>query len=131
MNEPKPQPNEPNCEPTGLVAVIAHLDKLRSGAAKPSFPLGQQVMTACIAAKIKEDAGFRFEVAFAMARHIACDWREMSDDDAKANLAAITGGTRIFSSYKTKSSDEFGYDKIWIITEADRSVTTVLFPHEY
>jgi len=58
-------------------------------------------------------------------RHFAGDCGEMCEEDVLANERALRDGERIFSSYDT----EFG--KLWIITEADRSATTVLFPSEY
>lgn len=65
-------------------------------------------------------------VATLLNRHQTGDWGDLSSSDKKANdLAAENGGERIISSYAT----EFG--KVWVITEADRSVTTVLLPEEY
>lgn len=61
-----------------------------------------------------------------LARHSSGDWGEMSQDDMAANdLAVKDGGERVFSSYHV------GGTKVWIITEADRSATTVLLPSEY
>ncbi|MFZ4860331.1 MAG: plasmid related protein [Desulfuromonadaceae bacterium] len=50
----------------------------------------------------------------------------MYDDDRVANELALQSGDRLFSAYKRE-----GLPKLWIITESDRSVTTVLFPDEY
>jgi len=61
-----------------------------------------------------------------VGRHSAGDWGDVSADDWKANDYAITSGERLFSAY------ELGAGKrLWIITEADRSSTTVLLPDEY
>lgn len=58
-------------------------------------------------------------------RHIAGDYGDLSIEDVEANILAVQHDSRIFSSYK------FGGDKIWIITEADRSSTCLLMPDEY
>ena len=53
------------------------------------------------------------------------DWGNLCSDDKDSNEMALITGGRIFSSY------EFETDKIWIITEADRSTTTILLPMDY
>ncbi|WIG71436.1 type I restriction endonuclease subunit M (plasmid) [Photobacterium damselae] len=58
-------------------------------------------------------------------RHINCDWGDCPKEDAISNNWATHKGNRIHSSY------ELNGEKIWIITEHDRSVTTILFPSEY
>lgn len=60
-------------------------------------------------------------------RHIQGDFGDLCREDIKANLDALTTGGRIFSSYLITNRD----DKIWIITEADRSITTLLLPEDY
>ena len=65
-----------------------------------------------------------------MSRYIACDWGELCEDDKMSNDEAVASGDdRIFAAYKY--DDEHPDWKIWIITEWDRSVTTILFPREY
>ena len=59
-------------------------------------------------------------------RHVAGDWGGVSVEDWKANDDALAAGERLFSAYVV-GRDE----RIWIITEADRSSTTVLLPEEY
>jgi hypothetical protein len=61
-----------------------------------------------------------------LRRHEAGDWGDLCDEDKDVNREALENGGRILSSYYVTPSD-----KIWIITEADRSVTTVLLPSEY
>ena len=59
-------------------------------------------------------------------RHIHCDWGELCDEDKELNDDALKNGERLLSKYD--------YDKntsIYIITEWDRSATTILFPSEY
>jgi hypothetical protein len=60
-----------------------------------------------------------------LGRHIAGDYGDLSIEDVEANILAVQHDLRIFSSYK------FGSNKIWIITEADRSATCRLMPDEY
>lgn len=60
-----------------------------------------------------------------LRRHLSGDWGEVDKEDAKANDHALTHGERILSSYSVKGG------KLWIITESDRSSTTVLTPGEY
>jgi hypothetical protein len=84
------------------------------------------MMTRAINEAIAEDSVFAREVARALQRHINADFGEMSDDDRAANQRAVDqGGERIFSAYETSRG------RVWIITEADRSATTILFPSDY
>lgn len=61
-----------------------------------------------------------------IARHVSGDWVEMCEEDQKTNIHAVEHGGRVFSSYKLP-----GDSKIWVITECDRSATTILLPDEY
>jgi hypothetical protein len=61
-----------------------------------------------------------------LCRHVAGDWGELCEEDKKENEFSVVKGLRIFSAY-VLSSDV----KIWVITEADRSATTILLPEEY
>ena len=74
---------------------------------------------------LKTDA-FARHVQLSVTRHLAGDWGDLCDEDRVANEQALAEGGRLFSSY-TQEGDQ----KIWIITEWDRSVTTVLLPEEY
>lgn len=60
-----------------------------------------------------------------LSRHVHGDWGNLDHEDRQLNLDAIERGGRIFSAY------DFPVGKIWIITESDRSVTTILLPSEY
>jgi hypothetical protein len=66
------------------------------------------------------------EVLGAMARHLNGDWGDVDADDWRANDRAVTDGSRIFSVYHTDEGRKF-----WVITEADRSYTTILLPEDY
>ena len=61
-----------------------------------------------------------------LVRHIAGDWGDVDEQDRSENELSLTHGFRLLSAYTLKTGT-----KIWIITEADRSVTTVLLPEEY
>ena len=66
------------------------------------------------------------EVGEALFRHEREDWGDVSMEDWLANNYALSNGGRLLSSYHTAAGVKF-----WIITEADRSATTVLLPEEY
>ena len=83
--------------------------------------LGRIVATPNARLRIPND-----EILKAIARHQAGDWGELSQEDRAANDHALAEGTRILSPYHTADGMKF-----WIITEADRSVTTVLLPEDY
>ena len=61
-----------------------------------------------------------------LLRHVAGDWGEVESSDREANDLALDDGTRILSAYRTAKNV-----RLWIITEADRSATTILLPEEY
>lgn len=86
------------------------------------FPLGQTVATPG-ALQVLESTGTS-PIAL-LARHQSGDWGDVSNDDARENEVSIEMGFRILSSYQV------GDEKLWVITEADRSVTTILRPDEY
>ena len=60
-----------------------------------------------------------------LARHASGDWGELCEFDRRQNQIALREGLRVFSSYETTAG------RCWVITEADRSVTTILLPEEY
>lgn len=65
-------------------------------------------------------------------RHREGDWGDVPDEDKASNDQALETGERLVSAYRIPKYFRLDYaDKIWIITEADRSVTTILFPYEY
>jgi hypothetical protein len=68
----------------------------------------------------------REDVMEALRRHLSGDWGDLSTEDKQENDFAVNNELRILSSYSSKKGVKF-----WIITEADRSVTTVLLPEEY
>ena len=88
------------------------------------FATGQIVMTSGVDALI--EAG-RLDPAPYLYRHLSGDWGDLNDSDRRLNDAALQSGEdRLFSSYQVAPDL-----KLWIITEWDRSVTTLLLPDEY
>ncbi|MDY6912053.1 MAG: hypothetical protein SVM79_06855 [Chloroflexota bacterium] len=90
------------------------------------FPLGRMLMTRGIADRAVEDTRFAEFVARSMARHASGDWGDIGKEDRQENKLSLREGFRLLSAYESE-----GLPKIWIITEADRSATTILFPDEY
>ncbi len=89
---------------------------------KPLFPIGKVVATPGAAELLKQHELSPFDF---VVRHWQGDWGDLGPEDVKANQYALRHGTRILSSYRIKDA------KLWIITEADRSATTLLLPEEY
>ncbi|MDX2181403.1 MAG: hypothetical protein SFV18_17545 [Bryobacteraceae bacterium] len=96
---------------------------------EPRFELGQIVATpgalaACPNVLMQK----------CLARHLTGDWGSICEDDKLVNEEALREGLRILSAYPidpAKPCEGFGDNTLWIITEADRSVTTFLLPDEY
>ena len=84
------------------------------------FSLGQTVITANASLRLKTE-----EVLTALKRHASGDWGDLCPEDSLANDDALQHGGRLFSAYGQ------GDSRFWIITEADRSATTVLLPDDY
>lgn len=101
---------------------MAHLEHFTG----KKFELGQLVMTAGVVAKVAEDPVFAQFALESLKRHANGDWGDLCEDDKKENEFSLGKHLRLFSAYEKK-----GLPKIWLITEADRSVTTTLFPEEY
>ncbi|GAI38151.1 unnamed protein product [marine sediment metagenome] len=90
------------------------------------FTLGQLVFTRGINDKVADNTQFAQFVTESLRRHAKGDWGDLSQEDRKENELSLKKGFRLLSAYERN-----GLPKIWIITEADRSVTTVLLPDEY
>lgn len=91
--------------------------------AKPRFSLGQVVSTPGALDALATAGGSAAEL---LERHVRGDWGELCEEDRRANEQALHHGSRLLSAYTLSSGV-----KVWIITEADRSVTTLLLPMEY
>lgn len=85
------------------------------------FPLGKTVISRNALHALDAD-----DVAAAMERHSRGDWGECSEEDREENELAVDQEFRILSVYRDRKDVTF-----WIITEADRSITTVLLPEDY
>ena len=84
------------------------------------FSFGQLAITANASLWLATE-----EVMTALQRHASGDWGDLCPEDTLANDTALHDGGRLFSAYGE------GQHRFWIITEADRSVTTVLLPEDY
>jgi hypothetical protein len=89
---------------------------------QPLFPLGYVCATPGAKMCLADET-----INAALARHVRGDWGEMDEEDSLSNEEALIHGFRVFSAYRAEGTDL----RFWIITEADRSVTTVLLPNEY
>ena len=91
------------------------------------FNPGQFVATPAVLAAVPRSLIFA-----AIARHVEGDWGDVCEADKRANNRALRDGERLLSAYHAKSGNDPKRDvKFWIITEADRSATTVLLPSDY
>lgn len=90
---------------------------------KQLFPLGQVVATqgALAALETTDQSPIEF-----IGRHMAGDWGELDPFDIEQNNLAVAGGSRLLSAYRLSDGT-----KVWVITEWDRSATTILLPEEY
>jgi hypothetical protein len=85
------------------------------------FPLGKIFTTPGVLDAVPDDEVFR-----ALARHQSGDWGDLDVEDKQENEVSLERHSRLLSAYHSCKGVKF-----WIITEADRSVTTVLLPSEY
>lgn len=91
------------------------------------FPMGKLLMTRGVNDRVADDLKFSKFALDSLRRHAGGDWGDLCQEDKAENeLALRDGNLRIFSAYEHPT-----LPKIWIITEADRSATTILFPEEY
>ena len=88
----------------------------------PTFPIGRLVATP----GALETATYA-ELFALVRRHAAGDWGELDAEDRRANETALRIGERLLSAYTAPSSGQ----RLWIITERDRSATTILRPEDY
>ena len=93
---------------------------------EPKFTFGKVVATSGVNNLCDSDTKFQDFVAKAFSRHCNGDWGDLCEEDKNENESALRNGERLFSKYNYN-----GDTSIYIITEWDRSVTTILFPSEY
>jgi hypothetical protein len=112
--------------PQGVVSLTDYVDKSIDDSVSGDehdgrFPLGGLVVTANA-----RDVLADVDIKAALARHKSCDWGDVCEEDRQSNEDALMYGNRILSAYTGSCGNRF-----WIITEADRSATTVLLPEDY
>jgi hypothetical protein len=108
---------EQKTKPTKGVFPMQEISK------QPAFELGQIVATPGALAVLQKAGQQPGEF---LTRHVNREWGDLSDEDRKENDYSLEHGFRLLSSYRTNAGD-----KLWIITESDRTVTTLLLPEEY
>lgn len=89
---------------------------------KAKFKLGQIVVTRGVWDWVNQEISVLHSI---LQRHQSGDWGELEKEDKLANDSALQLGARILSCYRVNNR------KVWILTEGDRSVTTILLPEEY
>lgn len=85
------------------------------------FPLGDRVITPNALEQLNP-----IDVALCIERHANGDWGELCDEDRKENERSLREGGRLFSLYRDRNNVKF-----YVITECNRSATTVLLPEDY
>ena len=90
---------------------------------RSKFTLGDIVVTTPLHDHCKTN---NFSLLPYLIRHAQGDWGDLCQEDKESNEYALKNGERLLSAYKLRDGE-----KIWIITEWDRSVTTILFPSDY
>ena len=90
---------------------------------KPRFSLGQILTTPGALEALNQT---NQEAVILLARHVTGDWGDLVEEDKQENEYSVDKELRIFSAYSLENGV-----KVWIITEADRSATTILLPGEY
>jgi hypothetical protein len=89
--------------------------------AATKFPLGRLVITPAAMEVLDPQ-----DVTAAVRRHVSGDWGDVDEDDRRENELSLEQGLRLLSAYTGQRGTRF-----WVITEADRSATTVLLPEDY
>jgi len=86
-----------------------------------TFRLGQTVITPNALDRLHQE-----DVLASLKRHARCDWGDCCPEDAAENDLSLREGFRLLSVYRDRNGEKF-----WVITEADRSATTILLPEDY
>ncbi len=90
---------------------------------KQLFPLGQVVATPAALCAIEKSGQQPGEF---LGRHVSGDWGDLDKHDVEENEFSLQHGLRLLSAYQTSAGE-----KLWVITEVDRSSTCILLPEEY
>ena len=96
-----------------------------------NFQIGQMLSSELVYSDIMNTENFSEFCEKCLQRHQTCDWGDMPEEDKQSNDDALIGEGRIVSGYIIPDEINGRGSKIWIITEWDRSVTTILYPSEY
>ncbi len=97
----------------------------------PIFSTGQIVASRGVYDLACENAEFAQFIQKCLSRHVKGDWGDLDEEDKETNNRALKEGARLLSAYNDNRFPQHGVATIWIITEADRSATTILFPDDY
>jgi hypothetical protein len=93
-----------------------------------AIPLGRLVATAAVASTLAQDQNLSSMIFGWLKLHERGECPHLDQEDRASNRRAIANGERVLTSWPTGRRDE---PKLWIITEADRSATTLLWPSDY
>ena len=96
-------------------------------------PLGWKVATAGVVEWMLDDAERMAWVSTVLTRHAGGDWGDVDAEDARANDEALRDGGRLLSAWRLPEHARGSApdDRLWVLTEADRSVTTLMWPSDY
>jgi hypothetical protein len=97
----------------------------------PAFRTGQIVASRRVYDLACQNPDFARFIQESLSRHVKGEWGDVDDEDKQTNDLALKQGTRLLSAYNDGRFPRHGVATIWIITEADRSATTIIFPDEY
>ena len=106
-----------------MPAFLDGRPEMRPDMPQARFSLGQIVSTPGALRAMSEAGDSPLEL---IHRHVTGDWGDLDAEDRLENERSVSDGCRILSAYHLRDET-----KIWIITEADRSATTILLPEEY
>ncbi len=95
------------------------------------FNTGQIVATRGVYDLACQNPDFAQFIQKSLNRHVKGDWGDVDEEDKQTNDYDLKHGMRVLSAYNDDRFPKHGIATIWIITEADQSATTILFPDEY
>lgn len=97
-----------------------------------TFEIGRLVSTRAVFDTMEENEEFKTFVSGCLSRYILYDWGDTCPEDWMLNNQAVRDGDRVMAVYNIPDEIEDIYEnQLWIITESDRTVTTMLFPSDY
>ena len=97
-----------------------------------TFEIGNVVSTRAVWDLMEENEVFRWFISGCLSRYILYDWGDTCPEDWESNNLAVKNGERVIAVYNIPDEIEDTFEnQLWIITEWDRSTTTLLFPSDY